>query len=61
MTIDEADTFLKDNEELRGILNSVHQRDMAFVARCNMVTGSPEPAKTRIAAYASKSAELLAR
>jgi putative DNA primase/helicase len=27
LLIDEADTFLKDNEELRGILNSGHRRD----------------------------------
>jgi Protein of unknown function (DUF3631)/Domain of unknown function (DUF3854) len=46
LIIDEADAFLKDNEELRGILNSGHQRDMAFVARCNMVTGSPEKFST---------------
>jgi len=31
--IDEADSFLKDNEELRGILNSGHVRDSAAVLR----------------------------
>jgi putative DNA primase/helicase len=31
--IDEADTFLKNNEELRGVLNSGHTRTTAFVVR----------------------------
>jgi len=34
LLIDEADAFLKDNEELRGILNSGHTRDSAYVIRC---------------------------
>jgi putative DNA primase/helicase len=34
LLIDEADSFLKDNEELRGILNSGHSREAAFVIRC---------------------------
>jgi putative DNA primase/helicase len=34
LLIDEADSFLKNNEELRGILNSGHTRDSAFVMRC---------------------------
>jgi len=33
LMIDEADTFLRDNDELRGIVNSGHTRDMAFVIR----------------------------
>ena len=33
LLIDEADTFLRDNEELRGILNSGHTRELAFVIR----------------------------
>jgi putative DNA primase/helicase len=33
LLIDEADTFLKDNEELRGILNSGHTRGSAYVIR----------------------------
>ena len=33
MLIDEADTFAKDNEELRGLLNSGHTRRTAFVLR----------------------------
>ena len=33
LLIDEADTFLKNNEELRGILNAGHARDLAFIIR----------------------------
>jgi len=33
LLIDEADTFLKDNEEMRGVLNSGHTRDSAYVIR----------------------------
>ncbi len=33
LLIDEADTFLKDNDELRGILNSGHTRASAYVIR----------------------------
>jgi len=33
LLIDEADTFLRDNDELRGVLNSGHGRDSAFVVR----------------------------
>ena len=34
LLIDEADTFAKDNEELRGVLNAGHTRDLAYVVRC---------------------------
>ena len=34
LLIDEADSFLRENEELRGVLNSGHTRDTAFVVRC---------------------------
>jgi putative DNA primase/helicase len=33
LLIDEADSFLKDNEEIRGIINSGHTRQSAFVIR----------------------------
>jgi putative DNA primase/helicase len=33
LLIDEADSFMKDNEELRGIINSGHSRDSAYVIR----------------------------
>lgn len=32
--IDEADAFLKDKNELRGVLDSGHERSQAFVLRC---------------------------
>jgi len=34
MLLDETDSFLKDNEELRGVINSGHTRDSAYVIRC---------------------------
>ena len=34
LIIDEADSFLKDNEALRGIINSSHTKKAAFVIRC---------------------------
>ena len=33
LLVDEADTFLKDNDELRGVLNSGHTKATAFVVR----------------------------
>ena len=33
LLLDEADTFMKENEELRGIVNSGHTRQSAFVIR----------------------------
>ena len=33
LLIDEADSFFKDNEELRGVINSGHTRQSAFVLR----------------------------
>jgi hypothetical protein len=38
LLIDEADSFLPSNEQLRGILNSGHTRDTAFVLRVNPET-----------------------
>jgi hypothetical protein len=35
LLVDEADTFLKDSEDLRGILNSGHHRVSARVLRCD--------------------------
>jgi len=48
--VDEADTFLKDNDELRGVLNSGHNRNSAYVIRttgenhdpCRFHTWSPK-------------------
>jgi putative DNA primase/helicase len=33
MLVDEVDTFMRDNEELRGVINSGHTREAAFVLR----------------------------
>lgn len=33
MLLDETDAFLKENEELRGVINSGHSRDNAYVIR----------------------------
>jgi len=43
LMIDEVDTFAKDNDELRGILNSGHTRDTAQVIRAVEVNGDFEP------------------
>ena len=65
LLIDEADAFLKNNEELRGILNSGHTRDMAFVIRtvgddhepCRFSTWAPKA----IACIGNLSATLMDR
>jgi len=43
LLLDEVDTYLPENEELRGILNSGHDRQFAFVLRC--VGDEHEPTK----------------
>lgn len=43
--IDEADTFLTENEELRGLVNSGHRRSIAFVVRNTEIQGQHEPRK----------------
>ena len=43
LLIDEADSFLKDNEELRGILNSGHTKAAANVIRNVEVNGQHKP------------------
>jgi putative DNA primase/helicase len=43
LLIDEADAFLKDNEELRGILNSGHTKAAANVIRNIEVNGEHKP------------------
>jgi Domain of unknown function (DUF3854) len=42
LLVDETDLLLKDNEDLRLILNSGHSRDMAFAIRTNPDTLEPE-------------------
>jgi putative DNA primase/helicase len=41
--LDEADTFVRDNEELRGLVNSGHRKSLAFVVRTVEVNGDHEP------------------
>ena len=55
LLIDEADTFLRGNDELRGILNSGYTRKTAYVVRVATLTGndesesanSPQPCRRR--------------
>jgi Protein of unknown function (DUF3631) len=39
LLIDEADTFIKENEEMRGVLNSGHTKTAAYVIRAVEVCG----------------------
>jgi putative DNA primase/helicase len=41
LLVDEGDSFLKDNEEMRGILNSGHTRAAAHVIRCDGEDNKP--------------------
>jgi len=45
LIIDEADTFVRDNEELRGLLNCGHTREFAYTYRNVEVNGNHEPHK----------------
>ncbi|HHJ40067.1 MAG: hypothetical protein AXA67_02165 [Methylothermaceae bacteria B42] len=42
ITIDEADAFLADNDDLRGIINSGHTKRGAFVIRCDGDDNQPK-------------------
>ena len=46
MLIDEFDAALKDNEEMRGILNSGHSREAAYCIRCDGEDNQPKPFST---------------
>ena len=46
LLIDEADTFLSDNEVLRGVINSGHTRSTARVVRCVGENHEPRPFST---------------
>lgn len=43
LMIDETDSFMKDNEELRGIINSGHTRETAVIVRVVEVGGELQP------------------
>jgi Protein of unknown function (DUF3631) len=55
LLVDEADSFLRDKEELRGILNSGHTRDAAFVVR----TVGDENEPRRFSTWAAKAVALI--
>jgi putative DNA primase/helicase len=46
LIIDEADSFMRDNEEIRGVINSGHTRSNAFVIRCVGQSHEPKPFNT---------------
>ena len=46
LLIDEADTFLQDSDELRGVINSGHNRGAAFVIRTVGDSHDPKQFKT---------------
>jgi putative DNA primase/helicase len=57
LLVDEADSFLRDNEELRGILNSGHTRDAAYVVR----TVGDEHEPRRFSTWAPKAVAIIGR
>jgi putative DNA primase/helicase len=60
LLIDEADTFLQSNEELRGILNSGYTRKTAYVVRvANEGPQSPRPARSSALRRSSHESRLL--
>jgi len=50
LLIDEADSFMRENEELRGVINSGHTRELAYTLRC--VGDKHEP--TRFSTWGAK-------
>lgn len=46
LLIDEADTFIRSNPEIAGVVNSGWSRDMAYVIRCDPETGEPRTFST---------------
>lgn len=42
LVIDEVDTFIKDNEDLRGILNAGYSRDNPYIIRCSGDDNEPK-------------------
>jgi putative DNA primase/helicase len=55
LLIDEADTFLKDNDELRGVLNSGHTKTTAFVIRVEGESHEP----VRFSTWAPKAISMI--
>jgi len=46
LLIDEADNFLKDNDELRGIINAGHMKDTAYIVKCDGEQNDPKKFST---------------
>lgn len=42
LIIDEVDTFVNDNEDLRGVLNAGHSRDNPYIIRCSGDDNEPK-------------------
>ena len=57
LLIDEGDSFLKDNEELRGVLNSGHTRSTAYVIRCQ----GDEHEPTKFSTWGAKAIALIGK
>ena len=57
LLVDEADSFLRDNEELRGVLNSGHHRANAYVVRCDGEANEPR----RFCTWSAKILALIGR
>jgi hypothetical protein len=57
LLVDEVDSFLKANEELRGVINSGHTRDTAFVLRANNDSGVVE----RFSTWSAKALALIGK
>jgi putative DNA primase/helicase len=57
LLIDEADTFLPDNDEVRGVINSGHRRPNAFVLRCV----GDEHTPTRFSTWCPKAIALIGK
>jgi putative DNA primase/helicase len=55
LLVDEADSFLGEKEELRGILNSGHTRDAAYVVR----TVGDEHEPRRFSTWAAKAVAMI--
>lgn len=52
LLIDEADSFLRENEPIRGVLNSGHTKSSAYVIRCEEIDGVIKP--VRFSTYCPK-------
>lgn len=57
LLVDEADTFLRDNDELRGIINSGHNRASAFIIR----TSGEDHEPRRFMTWAPKAIALIGK